>query len=442
MDVVSEEIVYATHQETPQQIDFSPLDLFAGGHLPVGPLYGFHTAIDSDRFRMCLQTALAENPEIGVAVNIADDGTHRMVTGRGIELVVQRCNGPLFSGEAVADLPMAEYPLALPPLTSVDLVERQLPLLGFRLTYFEDGGCILGVRTTHSHMDGTALTQLLLALSAIYNGDVIKRPFCDRQAVTRLVDGPGIQPSAAFPVAPGHTDTEFFFSANAAVRHESSRTHLSAHALSRYRDTSRRHDSIVSTSDILNAVIWKAWSRTAAAPNEETARLYGVFNIRQLAELGIPDHFQGNALIDRAAALSFGDVRSLPIDELALKYRQQIKPLKTKDVIADITYLARLQRERSYGKDGTLNGFQRNLYYDLFHRCGLLINDTRLLRFDQVRFGNNACWFEQGQGHAHGFVAISKHHDDIVIRYDGIGNETANFVAALSSIIERDIYSA
>jgi hypothetical protein len=439
MDVISNETVFAANPQIRREIEFSPLDLFAGGHLPVGPLYGFHSAIDSDRFRLCLQIALAENPEIGVAVKIKEDGTHVMETGHGIELVIQRCDGPLFAGEAVADLPMEQFPLALAPLTSFELVDQKLPLLGFRLTYFDDGGCILGIRTTHSHMDGDALTQVILNLSAIYHGHPFQRPCCDRSVATRQLNGPGMQPSPAFPVSPGHTDTAFFFAENAAVQHESSRTLVSANALDRYVDALNRQGRIVSTSDVLNAAIWKAWSHTASAPDEAISRLYGVFNLRLLDGLGIPDIYQGNALLDRAAALTFAQVRTLPIADIALVYRQQIKPLKRDAVTVDITYLARLQREKSYGKDGTLNGFQRNLYFDLYNRCGLLINDTRLLQFDQVRFGEPACWFEQGQGHAHGFAAVSQHRDEIIIRYDGVGDETARFVAALKSVLAQYI---
>ncbi|HSB96202.1 MAG TPA: hypothetical protein VLC91_07135, partial [Spongiibacteraceae bacterium] len=140
MEVLSEEIVYSTHPEAPKNIPFSPLDLFAGGHMPLGPLYGFHNAIDSNRFRSSLEIALDQSPEMGVAIHIADDDTHTMQTQHGIELILQRCNDPLFAPEEIADLPQDRYPLAHPPLTSLDVVDRQLPLLGFRITNFSDGG--------------------------------------------------------------------------------------------------------------------------------------------------------------------------------------------------------------------------------------------------------------------------------------------------------------
>lgn len=440
MDVLSEEIVYANTTEMPEEVEFSPLDLFAGGHLPVGPLYGFHKSIDSDRFRRTLQIALTENPELGVAIKITDDGTHTMETGHGIKLVIQRCEEPMFPCETVAGLAPDKYPLAFSPLTSLDLVDRQLPLLGFCITYFSDGGCILGIRTTHSHVDGAALTLLLLNLSAIYHGAAPKPPLPGRSAVTNLASGDGLHPSAAFPVVPGHTDTALFFAENSAVSYQTSRTTISSMALSRYMAMVKQDDDILSSSDILNALIWKAWSRTASGGDAEMGNLYGVFNIRQLIELNIPSNFLGNALLDRVATLSFGDVRNKPIPDIARSYRQQIKPLKAQEVLQDIAYLARLQREKSYGKDGTLNGFQRNLYYDLFNKTGLFINDMRFLPVDQVRFADSACWFEQGQGHAQGFVAISQHQDDIIVRYDGTGNETASFVAALQNLLTEDLH--
>lgn len=438
MEVLSEEIVHALNPVTPQHILFSPLDLFAGGHLPVGPLYGFTSAIDSDRFRLCLQIALDENPEMGVAIQVFD-GTHVMETGHGIEFVVQRCDEPMPSSEAIADLSLDQYPLAYSPLTSHDLVDRALPLLGFRITYFSDGGCILGIRTTHSHVDGAAITQILLNLSAIYHGDAAQLPLIGRSTVTALACGQGIHPSVAFPVSPGHTDTALFFAENAAVRFEASRTAIPKTAFSRYLGPVKRDYPTVTSSDILNALIWKAWSRIAAAPDTETSQLYGVFNLRGRPELGIPHHFQGNALVDRAANLTFGEVRNLSIPDIAFIYRQQIKPLKTSQVIDDIAYLARLQREKCYGKDGTLNGFQRNLYVDLFKKTGLFINDMRQIQTDRVRFGERASWFEQGQGHAQGFVALSQQSDDIIVRYDGTGAETARFVASLKTVLSQDL---
>lgn len=438
MEVLSEEVIHDLNPVTPQHILFSPLDLFAGGHLPVGPLYGFPAAIDSDRFRLSLQIALSENPEMGVAIQVFD-GTHVMETGHGIEFVVQRCDEPLPASAAIADLPLDQYPLAFSPLTSHDLVDRQLPLLGFRLTYFNDGGCILGIRTTHSHVDGAALTQLMLNLSAIYHGDAPQLPLIGRSTVTALACGQGMHPSTAFPVSPGHTDTALFFAEHAAVQFEASRTSIAKAAFARYLEAVKRDYPTLSSSDILNALIWKAWGRIAKASDETTSQLYGVFNLRGRTALGIPNHFQGNALLDRAALLSFGDVRSLPAPEIALAYRQQIKPLKTQEVIDDIAYLARLQRERCYGKDGTLNGFQRNLYVDLFSKTGLFINDMRLIPFDQVRFGARASWFEQGQGHAQGFVALSQQGDDIIVRYDGIRAETGRFVASLREVLSEDL---
>jgi hypothetical protein len=439
MEVLSEEIVYASYPAPSQQIPFSPLDLFAGGHLPVGPLYGFRGAIDSDRFRLSLQIALSENPEMGVAIHINEDGIHVMETGNGIELVVQRCDEPMPAGEAVPDLPLDMYPLAYSALTSFDLVDRKLPLLGFRITYFADGGCILGIRTTHSHLDGAALTQILLNLSAIYHGDKPHPPLIGRSAVEALAGGPGLHPSIAFPVAPGHTDTALFFAEHAAVRFEASRTPITTTEFSRYKAAVERDNIQVTSSDLLNAIIWKAWSRIATARDEEASQLYGVFNLRGLPELGIPHHFQGNALLDRAAHLTFGEVRKLPITDIALAYRRQIKPLKAQEIRADIAYLARLQRERCYGKDGTLNGFQRNLYVDLFKKSGLFINDMRLLEISDVRFGDRACWFEQGQGHAQGFVALSQQQDNIIIRYDGAGEETARFVTSLREILAQEL---
>jgi hypothetical protein len=324
-------------------------------------------------------------------------------------------------------------------LTSFDLVDRKLPLLGFRNTYFSGGGCILGIRTTHSHLDGAAVTQILLNLSAIYHGDAAQAPLIGRSTVTALACGQGLHPSAAFPVAPGHTDTALFFAENAAVRFEASRTAIPKAAFSRYLEAVKRDYPSVSSSDVLNALIWKAWSRIAAARDEEKSQLYGVFNLRGRPELGIPPHFQGNALLDRAATMAFGPVRNLPTPDIALICRQQIKPLKTREVIEDIAYLARLQRELNYGKDGTLNGFQRNLYVDLFNKTGLFINDMRLIRTDQVRFGDRACWFEQGQGHAQGFVALSQQQNNIIVRYDGTGSEIARFVTALKDILAQEL---
>jgi len=438
MEVLSQEIVYAAHSAAPKNIAFSPLDLFAGGHMPLGPLLGFRNAIDSDRFRFSLKIALDQNPEMGVAVRIADDGTHTMQTGHGIELILQRCDEPLFAPEAIPDLPLDRYPLAYPPLTSFDVVDRQLPLLGFRITNFSDGGCILGVRTTHSHGDGTALFQFLQMLSAIYRGNSVLSPMSDRSAIAKLATGDGAMPSAALPIAPVQRNSEFCFAATETAPYKTIRTILSSAAFARIVKKIKRYDATLSSADILNALIWKAWSRATTASDVEMTHLYNIFNIRQLDDLRIPRDYQGNAVLDRAVMLSFGEVRNAPIIALARARREQIKPLKTQDILQDIAYLTRLQCEKFYGKDGALNGFQRNLYRDLIAQRGLFINDMRFIHFDRVRFGDRALWFEQGQGHAQGVVSIFQQEEDILVRYGGLVNETKIFVAALQEAFTED----
>lgn len=436
MEVLSEEIVHAATRVTPQHIQFSPLDLFAGGHLPVGPLYGFTAPIDHVRFHHCLQQALTDNPEMGVAVQVFD-GIHVMETGHGVEFVVQRCDEPLPPATSIAGLPLDRYPLAYSPLMPTDLVDQALPLLGFRITHFADGGCILGIRTTHSHVDGASLTRLLLNLSARYRGTTPAPPCSGRSLVTALACGPGERPSAAFPVAPGHTDAALLFAQNAALQLEASRTALPDAALRRYVDGVQQEHP-VSSSDVLNALVWKAWSQVAPAGDDERAQLYGVFDLRR-AGLGLPADLQGNALLDRAASLPFGTVRSAPIPVIARAFREQIKPLRAQDVIDDIAFLARLQRQRRYGRDGMLNGFQRNLYNDLARRAGLFVNDIRRIPTDHVRFGERASWFEQGQGHARGFATLTQQGEHIIVRYDDCGDETRHFVAALQNILKKDL---
>ncbi|HSB96677.1 MAG TPA: acyltransferase, partial [Spongiibacteraceae bacterium] len=289
-----------------------------------------------------------------------------------------------------------------------------------------------------SHGDGTALIQFLQIISAIYHGNSVLSPMSDRTAIAKLSKGNGATPSAALPVGPPQKDREFHFVMEKSTPYKTCRIALPAATLARSMEGIKRYDTFLSSSDILNALIWKTWSRTSAASDWEAASLYNVFNIRQLDELRIPRNYQGNAVLDRAATLSFGEVRNSSIAALALAYRQQIKPLKPQEVMQDIAYLARLQLEKCYGRDGALSGFQRNLYRDLIRQRGLFINDMRFINFDRVRFGDRALWFEQGQGHAQGVVSIFQYEEDILVRYSGLANETKIFADALQESLTED----
>lgn len=428
--------VHSSRDTPRQRVEFSPLDLFARGHFPIGMIFGFASRIDGTRFEHSLRAALAANPEMGAIITVDGDGRHALETGHGIELIVQEHAGPAPDRDTISRLSLDEFPLARDTRGARELVADSIPVLGFRITYFSGGFCTLGARMTHSHIDGTTLMQFLLSLCAIYNGEPARALDARRAVIGRLAAGDGLTPSDALPVAPAISPRDARLIAN-RPRCLCNNIAVPADVMADYLHTQRALAEDVSSSDILCGLAWKAWAQSSPMAAHRKSRLYGHFNIRHVEGLELSETFLGNALVDRRAELGFGEVRSLPVTELARHYRRQTKPLNKDDIRQDIAYLKRLQHENAYDATGRYTHFARGFDLDGATGQALAINDVRLMRFDRIQFTSEALWYElAGDFHDRNIIEFSTRSDGAtVIRYIAPPRDGALFKQHLENIL-------
>jgi|GEM_PF-2828152 len=436
MEILAEKIVTAKNTSS-KTIDFSPLDLFVMGHSLHGPVLGFDKSIDFSRFVNCVEIALRANPEMGSTIDIDARGHHRLRTGAGIPVTLQRASGPMPSSHAIGTLPLSEFPLAHPPMAPEDVVKNSLPLLAFRITMFDDERCILGIRTTHSHIDGCSLTQFIVNLGEIYNGGEAVEGKTGRDRIADLGQGDGSNPSTALHLMK--------IEEVAAPQEESESTLKSAHSqivldrelFETYVDKAKYERPGITTSDIVCALAWKSWA-LASPINQGSFRLYSVFNLRQLDELGIGMNYQGNAVIDRCAELNRTQLHSYSIADIALRYRQQIKPLKASEVAQDIAFIARQFKERAYGQNGLYKGFVRRFLIDMMSGQGIAVNDLRLLPLHRIKFESKALWYESGQNldGVRNYIEVTRRSDgNTVFHCHSLAEEADRFEWELRKLI-------
>lgn len=443
METYFDGIVHARQQRAPRVIEFSPLDHFVMGHSTHGPIFGFDSAIDPERFRSSLATALNHNPEMGVSIKLTDQGRHVMRTESGVQFTVQYVDHPMPRCQDVVNLSMEDYPLAHGPMTAQHLIGQQLPLLGFRITQFSDNRCTLGVRTTHSHIDGISLIQFLSNLGEIYNGGNPRRPANGRNNIVELGMSEGERPSSALPLRLAGSDESADRSdANAAhggnPRFAHTQIIFEQDLFDAYIDQIKEENHGISASDIIGALAWKAWALSSDVDRHETLYLYGVFNLRQCKALGLPANYQGNAVIDRRAQIQREHLHHATIADIANLYRRQVKPLKVGDIAQDIAYLSRLHRAGAYGEDGTYSGIARSFVRDMANKQGLTVNDLRFLPLHRIKFESEALWYESGQDFPdiQGYVEISQRPSGhVVFHYHSLAAEAERFEWELRKLI-------
>lgn len=437
MQTLSEEIVHGNHNLDVKLIEFSPLDLFVMGHHTHGPIFGFDRPIDPDRFRRSLRIALDENPEMGVALMLDRDGRHWMRTGAGVQLIVQRAPCALPSCQRIATLPLQEFPLAHASMSPSTLLEQQIPLLGFRITLFDGGGCTLGIRTTHSHIDGISLVSFLANLGEIYNDGRARAASTGRDGIASLGRGNGLLPSAALhllPVVPGSQDP----ADSGDLKFAHTQIVFDQDVFDNYVGTVRAERSGIKAADIICAMAWKAWVLSTLSNAHADVRLYSIFNLRQLKEWPLGRNYLGNAVIDRRADLDREFLLHHSIAEIAYAFRRQTKPVKVDDVARDIAYLTRLRDQGGCHAEGYFSGFQRAFVPDMAAKRGISVNDLRFLQLHKVKFEGPALWYESGQDFPgiQGYVEVTQRvNGDIVFHYHCLAEEADAFEWELRKLV-------
>lgn len=438
MQTLSDEIVHGSHGRAPRVVEFSPLDLFVMGHHTHGPIFGFEHYIDPDRFRDSLRAALSANPEMGVALEVAGSGRHSMRTEAGVQLVLQRAKGMMPGCQFIATLPLREFPLAHASMDPATLIKKKIPLLGFRITQFEEGGCTLGVRTTHSHLDGISLVQFLVNLGEIYNGGPAHSAHTGRHGIAELGKGDGLSPSGALhllpveagPVTSGAIDPDAQFAHTQIV--------LDQDLFDNYVGKIRAEKAGIKAADVICALAWKAWALSASTRSHTRLRLYSIFNLRQLKEWPLGRSYLGNAVIDRRAEFDLHALRNRSVAEIAYAFRRQTKPVKVDEVARDIAYLTRLRDGGHYGSDGAYIGFQRAFMSDMAEKRALNVNDLRFLQLHKVKFEGPALWYESGQDFPgiQGYVEVTQRaNGDIVFHYHSLAEEADPFEWELRKLV-------
>lgn len=438
MQTLAEEIIHGSHGLQPRVIEFSPLDLFVMGHHTHGPIFGFEENIDPARFRRSLVAALDANPEMGAALEVSDSGRHSMRTEAGVQLVLQRTSGPMPSCCSIATLPLQEYPLAHASMDPATLIEKKLPLLGFRITQFDGGGCTLGIRTTHSHIDGISLVNFLVNLGEIYNGGLARSAHTGRDVIAKLAKGNGLLPSEALHLLPLATDSATGDAIHHGERFAHTQIVFDHDLFDNYIGKIRAEKACIKAADIICALAWKAWALSTNIGRQQNLRLYSIFNLRQLKEWPLGRSYLGNAVIDRRAELDRNTLLNRSVAEIAYCFRRQTKPVKVDDVAKDIAYLARLQQQGDYCQDGCYMGFQRAFMKDMDTKQGLNVNDLRFLQLHHIKFEGPALWYESGQDFpgVQGYLEVSQRASgNVVFHYHSLAEEADRFEWELRKLV-------
>lgn len=170
---------------------------------------------------------------------------------------------------------------------------------------------------------------------------------------------------------------------------------------------------------------------------DEDSQLYSVFDLRRIAELGIPETYIGNAVIERRATLQFAALRTLPLTDIALHFRQSTKPLQARDIRRDIAFLQREYETGRIDDRGTFTHFVRSSMVDCLLGTGLYVNDLRFLPGMDLVFEDRARWFETVPTLGFNTAFIYRHTKrEVSIRAVGMMNWLHRFSGHLQQFLQ------
>jgi hypothetical protein len=111
-----------------------------------------------------------------------------------------------------------------------------------------------------------------------------------------------------------------------------------------------------------------------------------LFDLRGIKPLGIPPDYDGSAVLGRCAEMSFTELCSSTVPDLALAFQQQIKPFTAEDARRDISYLAREYHDGQLDEEGNYANFVIGAWLDCRDAGGLIVNDLRRLSTADICF--------------------------------------------------------
>jgi len=384
-------------------------------------LYFFRKTPEVARMKAALQGAVDRHPSIGGALFHENSRIYLKHNVHGVVFSFFDAERPATEIDWCSPI-LEDSPLLEPAPASEDVLSGKAPVLYFRLTRFEDDRCALGIRLVHSVTDGVTLLGFMNCWAALYRGD--DAPAANshpRAAINELAIGNGHKPSPRFSVMP---PPNFDFGKEMAenrANYESDYVELDDGGVQRLMDRLRANQPELSRSDVLHAMLWKAFAVFSDKDDQDLSRIYSIFDLRSVPGLDIPIDYEGNAVFERYATLRFGALRRSSLEEIANAYRTQIKPITAEEARQDIAFLKREQMNGSIGdKTAFYTRFSRASLADCLSGTGIYVNDMRNLKTYAVTFEVPTLRYELRA--ALGFAHIAIHRSEkgnVAIRYSG-----------------------
>lgn len=439
MDLLEHSIVKGTI-DRPALTPLSVLDLLTG-HVNTGGMYFFRRTPDIPKLKSSLAKTLDSHRHFGGSL-VQNDGKFYLCsdnTGVFFSVVQSESRCPEFHApHSIAD----RRNLLDADISCQELINTGVPLNSFKLILFRDGSSALGISTTHSVADGASVSNFMRCWSMLYCGltpPAVK--LHSRDIIDNLALGDGYKPSAKLTIVP---PLNFDVGKKIVERKPSCGAvdvYIPASALTQAVQRCRSSGaSTLSSSDVIHAMAWQAFARSTSFCGMETAKLFTIFDIRRVEELGIPSNYDGNALLERSAKAPFSDIRNMDLQEVATTYRDQVKPLSPMHIRQDIAFL---KREYEHGNVhpqwGKFTNFARACVVDCLDGTGVYVNDMRHLEANKTAFEDETVWYETVVNLGFNTIFIyQKDHDKLHFRYTGSNATLDAFEHHLHEIVFND----
>jgi len=408
-----------------EYIPLSPLDIYLG-HYATGGVHFFTEVPDTERMKQALAVALGRHPSFGacmvresnnIALYCGEPGTKFSVYRSAANCPDFWSSHSLIEPELLAETNSASY--------TFNCGE---PISHFRLVIFKDRGCALVIQHVHSQADGAAVIHFLQTWSKAYRGQLLApHTAYSRAQILRLATASGLKPSAKLNIVSMDRDTPVRDSRRdsgeprdgGAIRIDVAQATLDA-ALRNCRLASRAR---LTVSDMLHALIWKCFGLSQNCAAEQSNQLYTLFDLRGIKALGIPQDYEGSAVLGRFAAATYGDIRALELPLLAALFRQQVKPLTAAEACEDISYLASEYASGRINENGNYSNFVIGAWRDCRDERGLVVNDLCTLANADIAFEDRSARIETLVSNEVNMVSIYR-NDDGTITFHYVGERS------------------
>jgi shikimate O-hydroxycinnamoyltransferase len=423
--------------ELPQRL--TCLDIMTG-HVNSGSVYFYRTTPDIPRLKQSLQQAIATSPVFASSLRRIGDEFLLYPNEGGISFSV------FISDKAAPHADDRNAPL----LDDSELVDGDVPYAGIfngatplhflRLTIFSDGSCALGHRNVHSLADGSAIIRFFGRWSALYKGLTPASPSkWPRSEIERLAGAVATRHSPRLSVV-ARPDIDLpEIMTNNKKNFGSIRTELPIHLLERLVKRCRSlAEQTVSSSDIIHALVWKAFCKATDVDPRQLSRVFSVFDIRRTPDLGIPDDYDGNAILERKAEIGFGAARAMSIHQLAVLFNRQTKPLTAPDVRRDLAFLQGHLAGGMLTRSGNYSDIVRGSLIDCLAGTGIFVNDMRFIRAENLSFDQEPYRHEVLLSPCFCMAIIQQTGEHVRIRYIGPRRTLDAFAAQVAQIASGD----